>query len=205
MDSVSSVTAVDLLGRGTACLVWSSPLADARRNPLRYVDLMGDRKPHLLVKTANNLGAETRIRYVPSTEFYLRDQRAGRPWIRRLPLPVHVVERIETRDRISRNRFVSRYAYHHGHFDVEEREFRGFGLVEQWYTEQLAVLSADGTLAQATNVDAASHVSPGTDPDLVPHRRLPRPAARLAPVRGRVTIARDAGTSFSPTPCCRPG
>ena len=49
---------------------------------------------------------------------------------------MHVVERVETLDRISGNRFVTRYAYHHGYFDSVEREFRGFGLVEQWDTEE---------------------------------------------------------------------
>jgi hypothetical protein len=44
-------------------------------------------------------------------------------------------------DHISRNRFVTRYAYHHGYFDGEEREFRGFGMVEQWDTEQFAALA----------------------------------------------------------------
>ena len=34
--------------------------ADERR-PLRYVDLMCGRKPHLLTRVANNLGAETVI------------------------------------------------------------------------------------------------------------------------------------------------
>ena len=43
---------------------------------------------------ANNLGAETRIEYAPSTKFYLDDRDAGRPWITRLPFPVHVVERV---------------------------------------------------------------------------------------------------------------
>ena len=43
-----------------------------------------------------------------------------------------MVERVETYDCISRNRFVTRYAYHHGYFDGSEREFRGFGMVEQW-------------------------------------------------------------------------
>ena len=47
----SSVAAVDLLGNGTACLVWSSPLPGDARRPMRYVDLMGGQKPHLLVKT----------------------------------------------------------------------------------------------------------------------------------------------------------
>ena len=39
-------------------------------------------------------------------------------------------------DYIGRSRFVSRYAYHHGFFDGYEREFRGFGMVEQWDTEE---------------------------------------------------------------------
>ncbi len=127
---------------------------------MRYVNLMGGQKPHLLVKTINNLGAETRVDYAPSTKFYLQDKRDGKPWITRLPFPVHVVERVETYDHISRNRFVTRYAYHHGYFDGEEREFRGFGMVEQWDTEEFAALTADGTLPAATNVDAASHVPP---------------------------------------------
>jgi RHS repeat-associated protein len=160
VDKLSDVQVVDLLGNGTACLVWSSPLPGAARRPMRYVDLMGGLKPHLLVKTVNNLGAETRVQYAPSTRFYLADKLAGRPWITRLNFPVHVVERVEIWDRISRNRFVTRYAYHHGYFDGTEREFRGFGLVEQWDTEELAALSADGAFPDATNLDEASHVPP---------------------------------------------
>ena len=146
MDDLVAIVPTDLLGNGTACLVWSSPLPGDARRPMRYVDLMGGQKPHLLVKTINNLGAETRVQYAPSTKFYLQDKRDGKPWITRLPFPVHVVERVETYDHISRNRFVTRYAYHHGYFDGEEREFRGFGMVEQWDTEEFAALTADGTL-----------------------------------------------------------
>ena len=127
---------------------------------MRYVDLMGGQKPHLLVSTKNNLGAETQVEYAPSTQFYLADQRAGKPWLTRIPFPVHVVERVETHDRISGNRFVTRYAYHHGYFDGEEREFRGFGMVEQWDTEEFAALSAAGALLSSTNIDPVSHVPP---------------------------------------------
>ena len=77
-----------------------------------------------------------------------------------MPFPVQVVERVETHDRISRNRFVTRYAYHHGYFDGIEREFRGFGMVEQWDTEEFAALNASGAFPDATNVDEASHVPP---------------------------------------------
>lgn len=159
-DNLSLVTAMDLLGNGTACLVWSSPLPENVRRPMRYLDLMGSQKPHLLIKSVNNLGAETHVRYAPSTRFYVQDNLAGKPWITRIPFPVHVVERVETYDHISRNRFVTRYAYHHGYFDGEEREFRGFGMVEQWDTEEFASLTASGDLPGGNNIDAASHVPP---------------------------------------------
>ena len=93
----------------------------------------------MLANIINNLGAETRVQYAPSTKFYLQDKYDGKPWITRLPFPVHVVERVEVHDRISGNLFVTRSAYHHGYFDGEEREFRGFGMVEQWDTEEFEV------------------------------------------------------------------
>jgi RHS repeat-associated protein len=160
VDNLSSVMTADLLGNGTACMVWSSPLPGDAHRQMRYVDLMGGQKPHLLVKSINNLGAETHVHYASSTKFYLEDKREGKPWITKLPFPVHVVERVETYDHISRNRFVTRYKYHHGYFDGVEREFRGFGMVEQWDTEEFTVLTANSTLSEATNLDAASHVPP---------------------------------------------
>ncbi|HEX6970774.1 MAG TPA: toxin TcdB middle/N-terminal domain-containing protein [Limnochordia bacterium] len=135
VDDLSQVMTADLLGNGTACLVWSSPLPDGTGRTLRYIDLMGGQKPHLLIRIVNNCGAETRIHYAPSTAFYLADKAAGRPWKTRLPFPLHVVERVESLDHVSRSRFVTRYVYHHGCFDGVEREFRGFGMVEQEDTE----------------------------------------------------------------------
>jgi hypothetical protein len=134
-DNLSSVQVADLLGNGTACLVWSSPLPGDARRPMRYIDLMGGQKPHLLIKTVNNLGAETHVRYAPSTKFYLADKLVGKPWITRLPFPVHVVERVESRDLVSNTKLVSSYRYRHGYFDGVEREFRGFAYVEQRDTE----------------------------------------------------------------------
>ena len=159
-DSASSVTTVDLLGNGTTCLVWSTSLPAHARQPLRYIDLMSGRKPHLLTKIVNNLGAETTVEYAPSTKFYLADKEAGTPWITRNAFPVHVVERIITEDRISKNRFITRHAYHHGYFDGVEREFRGFGRVDQWDTEEFAALNASQELSPATNIDESSHVPP---------------------------------------------
>ncbi|MGO9507521.1 MAG: toxin TcdB middle/C-terminal domain-containing protein, partial [Mycobacterium sp.] len=158
-DLNGRVDVIDLLGSGTACLAWSSPLPTNAAAPLRYVDLMADGKPHLLTGVRNNLGAETRITYAPSTRFYLADKLAGHPWVTRVHFPVQVVERVETYDWIGRSRFVSRYAYHHGYFDGHEREFRGFARVEQWDTEEHR---QDTTFpdAEAANWDAASWMPP---------------------------------------------
>ncbi|MDZ8104425.1 MAG: SpvB/TcaC N-terminal domain-containing protein [Nostoc sp. DedQUE12a] len=57
IDDLSSVTVVDLLGNGTACLVWSSSLPGDFRQPMRYIDLMGGQKPYLMVAIKNNMGA----------------------------------------------------------------------------------------------------------------------------------------------------
>jgi hypothetical protein len=141
-------------------------------------------KPHLLVRAANNLGAETRIQYAPSTRFYLADKREGRPWIIRLPFPVHVVERVETYDHISGNRFVTRHAYHHGYFDGVEREFRGFGLVEQWDTEEFA--HSGRRVSHRHQRGRVVARATGLHPHLVPHWCFPRSRAGVRIPRRRV-------------------
>lgn len=145
INDLAAIIPLDLLGNGTACLVWSSALPGDARQPLRYVSLMGTQKPHLLVSVKNNLGAETQVQYAPSTKFYLRDKYAGTPWLTCLPFPVHVVEQVTSIDRWRNTRFTTRYSYHHGYFDSEEREFRGFGRVEQVDVEDYGTF-ADGNV-----------------------------------------------------------
>lgn len=135
VDDLASVTVVDLLGNGTACLVWASPLPGDTRQPMRYIDLMSGKKPHLLVFVKNNMGMEQTLDYTASTRFYLEDRFAGRDWVTKLPFPVHVLTRVESHDTVTQSRLVTLYRYHHGYYDGVEREFRGFGLVEQWDTE----------------------------------------------------------------------
>ncbi|MDR2712809.1 MAG: toxin, partial [Clostridiales bacterium] len=130
VDDFNTVSVLDLLGNGTACLVWSSPLPEDSGRSIRYINLMGQ-KPHLLIKTDNNMGCETRIEYASSAKFYLQDKIAGKPWATKLPFPVHVVTKTEVRDKWRQTGFSSSYSYHHGYFDGFEREFRGFGRVEQ--------------------------------------------------------------------------
>jgi RHS repeat-associated protein len=130
-----TVTVADLRGDGTACLVWASPLGRDRHTPLRYLRLMSAGKPYLLASVTNNLGLTTTLQYTPSTSFYLADRRAGTPWATRLPFPVQCLTQVTREDAVTGLTTVTTYAYHHGYFDGVEREFRGFGKVEQWDAE----------------------------------------------------------------------
>lgn len=135
-SSALTVEVADVLGGGTACLVWSSPLPAQRGRPLMLIDLMGGKKPHLLTSIVNNFGGETLITYGTSTRAYLDDKAAGRRWITRLPFPVHVVTAVEHIDCIADTRLTTTYKYHHGYYDGQEREFRGFAFVEQRDAEE---------------------------------------------------------------------
>ncbi|NUQ23476.1 MAG: insecticidal toxin complex protein [Saprospiraceae bacterium] len=137
----NAVTVTDLLGTGTACIVWSSPLPSNAQAPLRYIDLMGGQKPHVLNFYKNNLGKETRWTYKSSTFFYLADKAAGKPWITKLPFPVQVVSQVTVTDRWRQSTFSNTYTYHHGYYDHPEREFRGFGRVEQTDVEDFGAFA----------------------------------------------------------------
>ena len=149
-------TAVDLLGNGTSCLVWTSCLPGDSSPRMRYLDLMGGVKPHLLIGVRNGMGAETVIQYAASTSFYLKDKQAGRSWTTRLPTPVQCVESVTQYDHVAKTRLITTYCYHDGYFDGVEREFRGFAMVETRDTESFVVLSGGSWV----NEDLATAVSP---------------------------------------------
>jgi RHS repeat-associated protein len=128
--ALSQISFADVLGNGTTCLVFTSLNPDLSLDQ-QYCDFTGGTKPYLLTGLDNSVGATTSITYRPSTAFYLADERAGAPWVTRLPFPVQVVERTETTDQIGGSRLVTSYTYHHGYFDPVDREFRGFGRVER--------------------------------------------------------------------------
>jgi hypothetical protein len=183
-----SVQALDLLGGGTACLVWPSPLPGESTAPLLYVDLMGGRKAHLMIGTRNNLGAETLISYVPSTRFYVADEFAGTPWVTRLPFPVQVVERCESINWIGRNRLASRYAYHHGYYDADEREYRR------------CTSTSSGWRWPTTITTSASWKSPATSPYANSTRWPCCPCG--SPARARSQCPNGCTTATAPATTC---
>jgi RHS repeat-associated protein len=144
VDPQSKITVIDFLGNGTGCVVWSSPLPQYSNAPLRYIDLMGGKKPHLMTQYANGMGKLVALEYKSSTHFYLQDRKEGTPWATKLPFPVHCLHRITTSDEVSETEYVQNYRYRHGYYDHAEREFRGFGRVDTVDIET-AVTEDDGS------------------------------------------------------------
>lgn len=158
-DSLSSISFADVKGNGSTCMVFSK----LGTNICHYCyDFTGGIKPWLLTGIDNNMGAITRIGYASSVKFYLEDKKSGTPWKTKIPFPVHVVEKVEAIDRISGSKLVSSYKYHDGCYDYYDKEFRGFGYVEQWDTESFDVFSKHGLLKDtAFNAgDSGLHVPP---------------------------------------------
>jgi RHS repeat-associated protein len=137
ITNLSQVSVIDFLGTGTSCIVWSSPQLKDQQHPLRYIDLVKSKKPHLMLGYKNNMGKEVELEYTASTYYYLKDRLEGKTWITKLPFPVHCLSKVTTYDRIMKTRFASEYSYHHGYYDHAEREFRGFGRVDQKDAEDI--------------------------------------------------------------------
>lgn len=158
-----AVQFADIFGTGTAALIWSYDYHYQRDSNYKALDFCGGVKPYVLNEMNNNLGATTKVHYAPSTKFYLEDREANNPWATNLPFPVHVVEKVEVIDHISKTKLVTTYKYHHGYYDGREREFRGFGRVDQYDTEifddfSQAGLHNDDQLF--SNKDRAFHAPP---------------------------------------------
>lgn len=148
----ADITVTDLLGNGLACIVWSSSLQKDAQAPLRYIDLMNSVKPHIMIAHINNLGKEVEMEYTPSTKYYIEDKLAGKPWATKLHFPVYCLSKVIMRDKVTGHVFTSNYTYHHGYFDHAEKEFRGFGRVDQTDTET----AEHWTTEDATNLNDAT-------------------------------------------------
>ncbi|ADD41848.1 SpvB/TcaC N-terminal domain-containing protein [Stackebrandtia nassauensis] len=133
VDNLSTVRVLDFLGDGTPCLVWSSPYPDSA-DDIRFLRLTSGIKPHLITELDTGTGARHSLTYTTSAEHYLRDRRANRKWSTKLPSHTTVVNSHETRDLVGGARALSRFEYHDGRFDHEERLLM-FGAVDRWDTD----------------------------------------------------------------------
>lgn len=145
ITDVDSVRLADMLGTGISGVLWSSERSEAGRANLFFLDFAGDANPYVLREMSNNMGAVTRVSYAPSTSFYLADQaRPATRWKTPLPFPVNLVSRVEVIDEVSKGKLTTEYFYHHGYYDGTEKEFRGFGRVDQRDTEVFEEFNAPG-------------------------------------------------------------
>lgn len=160
INQQTKITITDLLGTGLSCIVWSSVLPKHQGKALQYIDLLKSEKPHIMIRYDNNLGKEVHMEYKPSTAYYIADKLAGKPWITKLHFPVQCVSKVITYDRILKTRFATEYSYHHGYYDHEEKEFRGFGRVDQQDAEDIAHFIRQSGGAANNIEDATLHQEP---------------------------------------------
>ena len=168
VSDMDAVRLADVLGTGVSGVLWSADANGLSRQHIFFLDFTGGSKPYLLHEMNNHLGAVTRVAYAPSTRFYLEDQkRPETRWITPLPFPVQVVERVEAIDELSSGlKLTTEYRYHHGYWDGAEREFRGFGLVEQLDTESCDIYNQPGLHGASTPFNQVPDVTRFSPPTL---------------------------------------
>ncbi len=145
VSDTDAIRLIDLLGSGVKGVLWSANATSLSRDHMYFLDLTGGAKPFLLHEMDNNIGAITRVSYKPSTDYYLADRNVrASQWKTNLPFPSQVVSKVEIIDLFSKGKLTTEYRYHHGHWDGAEREFRGFGRVDQYDTESFSEYNTAG-------------------------------------------------------------
>ena len=163
VTDATAVRLTDMLGTGTEGILWTYEFGTFADSTYKFLDLTGGIKPYVLERMDNHMGAVTQVFYAPSTRFYLEDDaRPETRWRTPLPFPVQVVARVEVIDELSHGKLTTEYRYHHGYWDGAEREFRGFGMVEQLDTETFADYHGSGAHGPEIRFEpvAEKHFSP---------------------------------------------
>jgi len=173
-----AVRLVDLLGSGVAGLLFTYNQGQGGIGNQRayFLDFTSGTKPYVMNQMDNQMGAITKVTYESSVKSWIKDNTNNnvtssarlpdgqevekRPWKTTLPFPVQVVAKTEVIDQLSKGKLATEYRYSHGYWDGYEREFRGFGRVEQRDTETFQGYNAQN----AGNFEAVSslHYSPPT-------------------------------------------
>jgi RHS repeat-associated protein len=126
----TTIRVTDMLGTGTAGLLFGMTYRPGRRELYRYLDFTGGTKPYLLSRIDNGVGKVTEIVYGSSTAHRLRDRDAGRDWNTFLPRAVQVVDRIRNLDMVTGRQSTTTNSYHDGQYDARAQRFIGFGAVD---------------------------------------------------------------------------
>ena len=202
VDARTAVRAADVNGIGVSGLLWSGIGVAAK---WAFLDPTGGVKLYLMTAVDNHRGATTTLTWSTSTSFAAADRTAGRPWRTTLPFPVHVIAATQTHDVFSDAVLTSAFRYHDGYWDPVDREFRGFGCVEQ--SDSLAPLTADPPLPASQR--ALDPLTPaGSVPnefDAAKHGNLLSNWSFDAPGGPPTTLTTTAAQPFAPGAAAAPG
>ncbi|WP_038251161.1 SpvB/TcaC N-terminal domain-containing protein [Xenorhabdus nematophila] len=152
-DNTCQLQVADIQGLGVASLILSQAHGGQQNSTQHWRYDLAKQKPWLLNEMNNNMGAHHTLHYRSSAQFWLDEKAAliaaGKKPVCYLPFPIHTLWQTEITDEISGNRLINEVRYKHGAWDRCEREFRGFGYVEQRDTNQRAQGSASERTAPA--------------------------------------------------------
>lgn len=88
----------------------------------------------LLHTINNNMGIKTIFSYKSSVQDYLNLKNSSDKWYTSLPFPTITVSEIRTIDEINQAEQHSTYTYRNGYYDPDEKQFLGFGNVNEVVT-----------------------------------------------------------------------
>jgi hypothetical protein len=150
-DSLCHVIFADLQGLGCATLI----LTVTHMQPQHWRYDFVSAKPYQLIASNNNMGCSTRVTYRSSAQEWLDEKRAllkrRRLPVCRLPFAVSVVKQQQQLDEITGNCLTRGFTWQEGYYDSREREFRGFGHVQQTDSEA-ATINPDPGFSQPVRV-----------------------------------------------------
>ena len=143
-DRLCQVSCADLQGLGCASLI----LTVTHMQPQHWRYDFVSAKPYLLTSSNNNMGCNASVVYRSSAQEWL-DEKRRLPSLRRfpachLPFPVAVVKKQQQLDEITGNCLTQRFTWCEGFYDRVEREFRGFGLLQQTDSESASNDEGEG-------------------------------------------------------------
>jgi RHS repeat-associated protein len=128
--ALTDVRLGDMNGNGSVDLVWFTPSAATASERCIYLDVREGLRPNVLVRVDNGLGKTRKLRYATSATEFQASIDTNRPWKTRLPFPVPVLAESTLEDGRG-GVYSTLYRYADGAYDGVNREFRGFGRVEQ--------------------------------------------------------------------------
>lgn len=161
-DRFTQVSFADLQGLGCASLILTVPHMQPQHWRYDFVAA----KPYLLTTSNNNMGCSAEVLYRSSAQEWL-DEKHRLLTLKRLPVchlpfPVPVVKKQRQLDEITGNCLTQTFNWRAGTYDSREREFRGFGQLQQADSE-LATGDDDVGFSEAVRVCTWFHTGQSLD------------------------------------------